>query len=473
MAAAHDATPAAPKSPRERRRTTIVTLSRTTCSSLRVLRLSTGGARAIGDWGLPSPVGVGPARRALARRLLDAGVLSPHPAPAAPTSALTVVVPVRDRPGQLARCLEGVRASCPRSPVLVVDDGSRDPAAVHAVCAEHRVAVIRRDVSGGAGAARNSGLAASSTPYVAFVDSDVVVPPSWAAPLLGHFADPCVGAVAPRVRALPPSRGLIGGYEERHSALDMGPDGGLVAPGLAIPYMPSTVLVVRRSAMGAGFDESLSIGEDVDLVWRLSLAGWRVRYEPAAHVWHEHRVRLRAFVARRRLYARSVGMLARRHPDALPATRVSAWMALPWALALAGHRRAALGAATVETLLIGRKLRQLTDRPNGLAAVLVARGLLATGLGLARAVRRAWAPPLCVLAFTRPGVRRVLLAAFAVPVAQDALATREPRAALGDAAIRLLDEAIALAGTWEGCLQQRTVRPLLPSWRVAPSAAGR
>ena len=246
----------------------------------------------------------------------------------------------------------------------MVDDGSRDPAAVHAVCAEHGVAVIRHDVSGGAGAARNSGLAASSTPYVAFVDSDVVVPPSWAAPLLGHFADPCVGAVAPRVRALPPSRGLIGGYEERHSALDMGPDGGLVAPGLPIPYMPSTVLVVRRSAMGAGFDESLSIGEDVDLVWRLSLAGWRVRYEPAAHVWHDHRVRLRAFVARRRLYARSVGMLARRHPDALPATRVSAWMALPWALALAGHRRAALGAATVETLLISRKLRQLTDRPN-------------------------------------------------------------------------------------------------------------
>ena len=268
------------------------------------------------------------------------------------------------------------------------------------------------------------------------------------------------------MRALPPSRGLIGGYEERHSALDMGPDGGLVAPGLPIPYMPSTVLVVRRSAMGAGFDESLYIGEDVDLVWRLSLAGWRVRYEPGAHVWHDHRVRLRAFVARRRLYARSVGMLARRHPDALPATRVSAWMALPWALALAGHRRAALGAATVETLLIGRKLRRFTGRPNRLAGALVARGLLATGLGLAQAVRRAWAPPLCVLAFRRPGVRRVLLAAFAARVAQDALATRKPSEVLGDAPIRLLDESIALAGTWEGCLQQRTMRPLLPSWRT-------
>ena len=126
-------------------------------------------------------------------------------------------------------------------------------------------------------------------------------------------------------------------------------------------------------------------------------------------------------------------MLARRHPDALPATRVTAWTALPWALALAGHRRAALGAAMVETLLIGGKLRRLTGRPNRLAGALVARGLLATGLGLAQAARRAWAPPLCLLACKRPSARRVLLAAFAAPVAQDALATRAPRAALGDA----------------------------------------
>jgi hypothetical protein len=133
---------------------------------LRVLRLTAEGARAIAEWGAPSTVGDLPARRALARRPLDAGVLSPYPAPEAPTSALTVVVPTRDRPARLARCLEAVRASCPKSPIVVVDDGSRDPAAVHAACAEHGVAVIaviRHDVSGGAVAARNSGGAASPT----------------------------------------------------------------------------------------------------------------------------------------------------------------------------------------------------------------------------------------------------------------------------------------------------------------------
>ena len=439
---------------------------------LRVLRLSEVGAGAICDWRVASPVGQWPARRALARRLLDAGVLAPHPVPAAPASAVTVVVPVRDRPAELARCLEAVRGSCPEAPVVVVDDGSRDRAAVRSVCTEQGAAVIRHALPRGPAAARNSGLAASSTPYVAFVDSDVVLPSSWAAALLGHFTDPNVGAVAPRVRALPPSRGRIGEYEERHSALDMGPDRGLVAPGLSIPYVPSTALVVRRSALGAGFDESLHIGEDVDLVWRLSAAGWRVRYEPDVHVWHDHRVRLRAFVARRRLYARSVGLLAHRHPGALPATRLSGWMALTWALALAGHRRAALGTASAQTLLVGRKLRPFTGRPNRLAGALVARGLFATGLALTQAVRRAWAPPLCVLGLSSPAVRRVLVAAFAARIAQDAFATREPSAVLGDAAIRLLDEAIALAGTWEGCLQQRTIRPLLPSLSTGPRRHG-
>jgi len=68
-------------------------------SPLRVLRLSEAGARAIADWRVPAAVGERPARGALARRLLDAGILSPHPAPAAPASTLTVVVPTRDRPG--------------------------------------------------------------------------------------------------------------------------------------------------------------------------------------------------------------------------------------------------------------------------------------------------------------------------------------------------------------------------------------
>jgi hypothetical protein len=117
--------------------------------------------------------------------------------------------------------------------------------------------------------------------------------------------------------------------------------------------------------------------------------------------------------------------------------------------------------------MLGRRLPGGSQR---LASALIARGLLHTGLGLAQAARRAWAPPLAVLALRRPAARRLLIAAVAAPIVEDALATRDPRAVAGDVPLRLLDEAVALAGTWEGCLRERTIRPLLPTWRMTGRA---
>ena len=50
----------------------------------------------------------------------------------------------------------------------------------------------------------------------------------------------------------------------------------------------------RRSAIleVGGFDESMPVGEDVDLCWRLVEAGFRLRYEPIALVAHEHRTQI-------------------------------------------------------------------------------------------------------------------------------------------------------------------------------------
>jgi N-acetylglucosaminyl-diphospho-decaprenol L-rhamnosyltransferase len=52
----------------------------------------------------------------------------------------------------------------------------------------------------------------------------------------------------------------------------------------------ATFLLVRREAFDAvgGFDrEQWMHAEDLDLGWRLTRAGWRIRYEPAAEVRHE------------------------------------------------------------------------------------------------------------------------------------------------------------------------------------------
>ena len=91
------------------------------------------------------------------RRLIDTGLAHPRPERPASTAGVTVVVPVRDRPRQLRRCLQALGEG---TPIVVVDDGSRDHEAVLEVARDHRAAVLRHRFPAGPGAARNTGLTA-------------------------------------------------------------------------------------------------------------------------------------------------------------------------------------------------------------------------------------------------------------------------------------------------------------------------
>ena len=428
----------------------------------RLVRLTPAGAALVGRWLAGEPLGPEPAAGRLARRLLDAAMLHPRWAPAAEVRDVTVVVPTLDRAGELDRCLRAVRAADPSVPVLVVDDGSADPRAVGTVAARRGATVLRHPARRGAAAARNTGLRVARTALVAFVDSDVVVPPDWLARLRPYFADPVVAAVAPRVAAHQPGPGWLAAYETAHSPLDMGSRPGQARPGSPVPYVPTATLLVRRAAVGRPFDEELPIGEDVDLEWRLVEAGWTVHHVPEVSVAHEHRERLGPFVARRRVYARSIGLLDTRHPGALPAARLSPPLAAAWLLLAARRPVLSAAAAAVGVGLLARALRGSADHPVRLAARLAATALPATGEGLARAVERLWWPPLAVAAIPVRGIRAPLAVALAAPAILDWVRAGRRPSPHRQLAVRALGTVVSTAGTWEGCWRARTVRPLLP-----------
>lgn len=304
-------------------------------SPLRVLRLNAAAWREFSALSQGLAVRSRAAGR-VAARLVDAGIAEPVPPAAAGPGVeeVTIVIPVRDRPQALARCLATVG---PAAAVLVVDDDSVRPDLVLSAAEIAGARVVRRASNGGPAAARNTGLAACRTPLVAFVDSDCSPEPGWLAGLLAHFADPAVGAAAPRIVGLP-SDSWLSRYDEQRSALDMGEHPGRVAPLTRIGYVPAAAIVIRRSALGAGFEERLRVGEDVDLVWRLHAQGWRVRYEPAARVRHEHPVSVGAWARRRYQYGTSGGQLGRRHPGKVRPAVTSVVAAAPLALAGRGRR---------------------------------------------------------------------------------------------------------------------------------------
>jgi len=442
-------------------------------SPARVLRLTAAGQRALTE------LRAGPIRSAaaavLARRLTDAGLAHPVPPDADPDRQLdvTVVIPVRDRAAMLDRCLAAV-AAC--YPVIVVDDGSADEAAVAAVAARHGASVVRRASTGGPAAARNSGLAGIGTELVAFLDSDCVPSPGWIEALATHLADPLVAAVAPRIVALAP-RTAAGRYERARGSLDLGAQAARVIPASRVGYVPTAALLVRRTALetvgsrtGAVFDPALRYGEDVDLVWRLHEAGWRIRYEPSVQVSHEGPATWAGLLARRFRYGTSAAPLARRHPANLAPLVLQPWPAVAASAALARRPAVATAAAAASWLDIVSAVRRAGVPADGApAAALTA--VRQTWLGIGRYATQFAAPALAV-ALAVPGRgaagRRAAAASLLLGPALTGYAQQRPALdPVRYALAHIADDVCYGAGVWAGCLRERTLVPATPviSWR--------
>jgi mycofactocin glycosyltransferase len=408
----------------------------------------------------------------LARRLIDAGIAHPVAEPAEavpPPTDVTIVIPVKDRTDGLARLLTALAAEC--SPVIVVDDGSADPEAVRTVAQNAGADVLRHTAARGPAAARNTGLAAATTPLVAFLDSDVVPERGWLPALLTRFADPAVGLVAPRIVALPPFTGWLGRYEAVRSSLDLGPDPALVVPRSRVAYVPSAALLVRRTAVGSGFDADMHVAEDVDLVLRLHAAGWRLRYEPDARVAHDHRTTPRAWWLRKAFYGTGAAPLALRHPGSVPPMVLSPTAAAMSVLLLLGRPLAALAVAAVATERLSRKLARLRH-PRTTAARLIALAAVGAASQTADAVTRHYWPLSALAAVVSRRARRTVVAIAVAGAVVDWLRAGGDRPNLPAFLLaRRLDDLAYGAGLWWGAATHHTLeplRPVRPSERASP-----
>ena len=322
----------------------------------------------------------------------------------------------------------------------------------------------------GPAGARNAGLAATDSPLVAFVDSDCVPSDGWLVPLLGHFDDPLVAAVAPRivhtVAAGPAS--ALSRYEAVRSSLDRGPRQGLARPGSPVPFVPSAAVLVRSDVVTGPdlFDPGLRGGEDVDVVWRLGRAGWDVRYVPISTVEHEAPTSLASLVSRQAFYGSSAGPLALRHGDAVAPLHASAWSLAVWGLALA--RRPILAWATLAAsvgILAGRLVGLVRD-PVAVAMRIAGGGTARSALPSLGNLVRAWSPALVLgLAFRR--TRRAAALALLIPALRDWADDPGGLDPVRYSALHVADDVAYGAGVWAGSARARTVVPLVPriSWR--------
>lgn len=190
------------------------------------------------------------------------------------TGDVTVVVPTYDRRELLERAIDSVAAQTrPPERIVVVDDASPKPVEPFVTDryddAALAVEVIRHEENRGAAAARNTGVKAAQTEYVAFLDSDDYWDEAKLDAQISAIEAEDVGLVYCDQRVVEPD-GTVRSSEKELPDGDVWPAllNGWTAPNT------STLVFDRDTFCNlGGFDTDLDSCQDHDLWMRLAHAG--------------------------------------------------------------------------------------------------------------------------------------------------------------------------------------------------------
>jgi mycofactocin glycosyltransferase len=420
-------------------------------------------------WGHEQDLNAAPGVVAFMDTLLLAGIVEWLPDAPRNPPLVSIVIPVFNRAAQIEACLRSLQAldyPSDKIEIIVVDDASWDHSA--AVARRFGVRLIVQPCNRGQSAARNSGAAMARGDIIAFLDSDCVARPEWLRELVPYFQDRRVAVVGGFVDTYYHEK-RIDRYEQVCSALNMGPDAAIGRGSNAVFYVPTCNMLISRKVyqQAAGFDESLRVGEDVDLCWRLMAAGHRLLYIPKGRVLHKHRSRLWPALLRRFDYGTSEAMLYSRFPGVVkkfPVRPAAIVLSLILAAALATRSWHWLllvpGLLAFETLVRRRQMRRKMN---------IRLPLRATIQGILMAHARFLNYPtfylvryhlllLIGLSFMLPSLIGLWSALIVYPVASVYLRKRPRLSFPVFAFFYLAEHAFYQSGVFWGCLRQKSFR---------------
>jgi len=203
----------------------------------------------------------------------------------------------------LRRFLPSVVACSPQAAVVVVDNGSTDDSVAVVEREFPSVRLIRLPKNYGFAEGYDRALESVDAEYCVLLNSDVETPEGWLEPLIAELdADAAVAAVAPKLLSYDrPDEfeyaGASGGFIDwfgfpfcRGRILQsVERDRGQYDDARDVFWVSGAAFCCRRSVFRAlgGFDASFFAHmEEIDLCWRMQLAGYRVRIVPQSRVWH-------------------------------------------------------------------------------------------------------------------------------------------------------------------------------------------
>ncbi len=214
---------------------------------------------------------------------------------------ITVVIPARNAEAMLRQCLEALlRNDLAGVEILVIDDASMDDTGQVAESMSQvpgaSVRCVRLPRQSGPAAARNEGMRQARTPFLFFVDADIILPPEtigWVRETLAaHAGQPEVIGVMGVYNESVPFPEFLSNFKNLqvcflHST----------TPTVS-PYLHTPILCVRRDILeqAGGFDTSLATAEDFKLGLQLGSQGYRFIIDRRIRGTHLKRMGLRGLL---------------------------------------------------------------------------------------------------------------------------------------------------------------------------------
>lgn len=204
---------------------------------------------------------------------------------------VTIIVPCYNEAGQIREVIaQLMRSRYPRFEVIAVNDGSTDDTALMldalAQSYPNKLRVIHNAANQGKAVGLNTAALLARGEFIFGIDGDALIDEDAIAWLLiPMLANPRVGAVTgnPRIR----NRTTVLG---RMQVGEFSATIGLIKRtqqlwGRLFTVSGVVVMFRRRALLQVGFWSTDILTEDIDISWRLQLAGWLVRFQPAALSW--------------------------------------------------------------------------------------------------------------------------------------------------------------------------------------------
>lgn len=235
---------------------------------------------------------------------------------------VTVLIPAYNEEQVIGICVEAALAvDYPQLEVIVLDDGSSDTTARMARQAgrgDARLQIVQDPVNRGKAARLNLGFERAGNELVIVCDADTHMHPLAPKLLVARTLRSRLTAAVAAAPHVTNRANLLCAMQVIEAASIVGLIRRTQAGRGRVGVVAGVTALFRREAVLAvgGYREEMAT-EDIDLTWRLLMAGWQTTYEPEALIGMQVPARLSALWAQRCRWSRGQGEVLHEHLGAV------------------------------------------------------------------------------------------------------------------------------------------------------------